>query len=47
MIKKNIRDPKELQEDLKNCPIEKFKKYLVNNKIITKDEYEEIKQIDY
>ncbi len=41
---KKYRTPEELQEDLKRCPIEKFKKLLINNKIITKDEFDEIKQ---
>ena len=41
---KKYRAPEELQDDLKRCPIEKFKKLLINNKIITKDEFDEIKQ---
>ena len=41
---KKYRTPEELEEDLKNCPVEKFKKLLLKNEIITKDEYEEIRQ---
>ena len=41
---KKYRTPVELQEDLKRCPVEKFKEVLINNGIITKDEFEEIKQ---
>ena len=41
---KKYRDAQELQEDLKKCPIEKFKKLLLNNSIITNEEFEAIKQ---
>ena len=41
---KKYRTKEELEEDLKNCPIEKFKKLLIKNEIITKDEFEEINQ---
>ncbi len=41
---KKYRAPEELQEDIKRCPIEKFKKLLIDSKIITKDEFDEIKQ---
>lgn len=41
---KKYRTKEELEEDLKNCPIEKFKKLLIKNEILTKDEFEEIKQ---
>ncbi len=40
---KKYRDSEELQEDLKKCPIEKFKKLLLSKSIITIEEFEEIK----
>ncbi|MFZ0456633.1 MAG: dehydrogenase E1 component subunit alpha/beta [Ignavibacteriaceae bacterium] len=41
---KKYRTKDELEEDLKNCPIEKLKKLLIKNEIITKEEFEEIMQ---
>ncbi len=41
---KKYRDPKELEEDLKNCPIEKLSKQLISDKIISKNDYEKLKQ---
>ncbi len=41
---KKYRTKEELEEDLNNCPIEKFKKLIIKNEIITKEEFEEIKQ---
>ncbi len=40
---KKYRDSKELEEDLKNCPIEKFARQLIADKKLTKDEYEKLK----
>lgn len=40
---RKYRDPKELQEDMKKCPIEKFVKNLISKKFLTQEEYEDIK----
>ena len=41
---KKYRDPKELEDDLKKCPIEKFAQQLIAKNIIVQSEYEELKQ---
>ena len=41
---KKYRGSKELEEDLKQCPIEKFSKYLISKKVLTNEQYEKIKQ---
>ena len=41
---KKYRDPKELEEDLKNCPIEKFAKELISSGNLSKEEFEKIKK---
>lgn len=40
---RKYRDPKELQEDMKKCPIEKFVKNLISKKFLKQEEYEDIK----
>ncbi|MHB8581138.1 MAG: alpha-ketoacid dehydrogenase subunit alpha/beta [Ignavibacteriaceae bacterium] len=40
---KKYRDPKELDEDLRNCPIEKLTKKLIAEGFLTKEEYEKMK----
>ncbi len=40
---KKYRDPQELEEDLRRCPIEKFSKYLLKNEFLGKEELEQIK----
>ncbi len=40
---KKYRDPKELEEDLKNCPIEKLSRYMIGKGHLTKDDYEKMK----
>ncbi|HQJ47316.1 MAG TPA: thiamine pyrophosphate-dependent enzyme, partial [Ignavibacteriaceae bacterium] len=37
-------DKKELEEDLKRCPIEKFAKLLISKNFLTQDEYDELKK---
>ncbi|MGQ9797686.1 MAG: alpha-ketoacid dehydrogenase subunit alpha/beta [Ignavibacterium sp.] len=41
---KKYRDEKEIEEDMKKCPIEKFVKVLMAKGILTEDEYAEIKK---
>ena len=41
---KKYRDPKELEEDLRQCPIEKFSKFLILKNILSKEQYERLKQ---
>ncbi|MDY0084217.1 MAG: thiamine pyrophosphate-dependent enzyme, partial [Ignavibacteriaceae bacterium] len=41
---KKYRDKKELEEDLKRCPIEKFAKILISKNFLTQDDYEKLKQ---
>ena len=41
---KKYRDKKELEEDLKKCPIEKFAQVLIAKNILTQKEYDELKQ---
>jgi 2-oxoisovalerate dehydrogenase E1 component len=41
---KKYRDPKELQEELKKCPIEKFAQQLIEKNIIEQKDYDELKQ---
>ncbi|MHB1686297.1 MAG: alpha-ketoacid dehydrogenase subunit alpha/beta [Ignavibacteriaceae bacterium] len=41
---KKYRDLKELEEDLRNCPIEKFSKKLITDGFLSKEEYEKIKK---
>lgn len=41
---KKYRDEKEIEEDMKKCPIEKFAKVLMAKGILTEDEYAEIKK---
>ena len=41
---KKYRDKNELEEELKKCPIEKLANKLIHEKLITKDEYEELKK---
>ncbi len=41
---KKYRDAKELEEDLKNCPILKLSTKLIDEKIITEDEFKQIKE---
>lgn len=41
---KKYRDAKELEEDSKRCPIEKFSKKLISEGVISKEEYENLKQ---
>lgn len=40
---RKYRDPKELEEDLKKCPIEKFAKVLISKGFLSNDQYEKIK----
>ena len=40
---KKYRDKKELEEDLKKCPIEKFAKILISKGFISQKEYDELK----
>ncbi|HRQ53701.1 MAG TPA: thiamine pyrophosphate-dependent enzyme [Ignavibacteriaceae bacterium] len=40
---RKYRDKKELEEDLKNCPIEKFAKVLISKDFISQKEYDELK----
>ncbi len=40
---KKYRDSKELEEDLKNCPIEKLSKKLIADGTITKEDYNKLK----
>ncbi len=40
---KKYRDAQELAEDIKKCPIEKLSKRLINDGIISKEEYESLK----
>jgi 2-oxoisovalerate dehydrogenase E1 component len=40
---KKYRDPSELEEDLKKCPIEQLSKKLIDKGIISKKEFEELK----
>ncbi len=42
---KKYRDSKELEEDLRKCPIEKLSRELISKNIITKDEYDELKKV--
>lgn len=41
---KKYRDEKEIEEDMKKCPIEKFAKVLMAKGFLTEDEYAEIKK---
>ncbi len=41
---KKYRDSKELEEEIKKCPIEKLSQKLISNGIISKEEYEQIKK---
>ena len=41
---KKYRDSKELEEDLRNCPIEKLSKKLMSDGTITKEDYNKLKQ---
>ena len=41
---KKYRDPKELEEDLRQCPIEKFSKFLILKNILSKEQYERLRQ---
>ena len=41
---KKYRDKKELEEDLKRCPIEKFAQILISKNLLTQIEYDELKQ---
>ncbi len=41
---KKYRDEKELEEEKKNCPIEKFSKQLIDKNILKKDEYQKLKK---
>jgi 2-oxoisovalerate dehydrogenase E1 component len=41
---KKYRDEKELEEDKKNCPIDKFSKILIDEKILTKEDYKKLTQ---
>ncbi len=41
---KKYRDSKELEEDLRNCPIEKLSKKLIADGTITKEDYNKLKQ---
>ena len=41
---KKYRDKKELEEDLKRCPIEKFAQILISKNLLTQIEYDEMKQ---
>lgn len=40
---KKYRDKKELEEDLKKCPIEKFARVLISKNILTQTEFDELK----
>jgi len=40
----HYRDPKEVEEAMKNCPIQRFEKYLIDNNFITAQEIEETAQ---
>ncbi len=40
---KKYRDEKELEEDLSNCPIEKLSKILIEEKELTKEEFDKMK----
>lgn len=40
---RKYRDPKELEEDLKKCPIEKFANVLISKGFLSKNQYEKIK----
>ncbi|MEO8231759.1 MAG: dehydrogenase E1 component subunit alpha/beta [Ignavibacteriota bacterium] len=40
---RKYRDKKELEEDLKKCPIEKFAKVLISKDFISQEEYDELK----
>ncbi len=40
---RKYRDPKELEEDLKKCPIEKYAKVLISKGFLSNDQYEKIK----
>ncbi len=41
---KKYRNPIELEEDLKNCPIEKLSKKLISDGLLTREEYEKLKK---
>lgn len=41
---RKYRDKKELEEDLKQCPIEKFARLLISKNIITQNEFDILKQ---
>ena len=41
---KKYRDPKELEEDLRQCPIDKFSKFLISKEILSNEKYEQLKQ---
>lgn len=40
---RKYRDPKELEEDSKKCPIEKFAKILIEKGLLSKDEFDKLK----
>jgi 2-oxoisovalerate dehydrogenase E1 component len=41
---RKYRDSKDLEEDLKKCPIEFLSKYMIENNLITQNEYETLKK---
>jgi 2-oxoisovalerate dehydrogenase E1 component len=41
---RKYRDPKDLEEDLKRCPIEFLSKYMIENNLITQKEYDNLKK---
>jgi 2-oxoisovalerate dehydrogenase E1 component len=41
---RKYRDPKDLADDLKKCPIEFLSKYMIENNLITKKEYDSLKE---
>jgi 2-oxoisovalerate dehydrogenase E1 component len=41
---RKYRDKKELEEDLKKCPIEKFAQILISKGILTQNEFDDLKQ---
>ncbi len=41
---KKYRDEKEIEEDLKKCPIEKFVKVLIQKNLLTREDYENMKK---
>jgi 2-oxoisovalerate dehydrogenase E1 component len=41
---RKYRDPKDLEEDLKKCPIEFLSKYMIENNLISQKEFENLKK---